>query len=457
MNRLDELTLRLADSEIIDDELAELLALLDDPDACQQFKRLLTIEGALRPAPGSVDQRVIEQLAQERSQRIASGVMSVLERDGSTAKPATSRRPWIWYGGAAAAVLVMAVIAWSTSRAASEPVATLQQIAGNVTVVSHAQPSRAANLDPVILSGDTIQVRGSGSSGVVVFHDGSELRLVGDTRVTCSEHGSKHVQLHAGSLSASVRPQPAGQPLLVTTADLKVSVLGTQFSVSAVAERTDVRVVEGNVRLTRVSDGSSVEVAGGERAVSAPKTELLVEPEQPLQETWDVDFEAGLPTGWQCGVPETSGLPNGSHGAVRAAHTDDSDDFMIITPNGWTDGLFEIAPQNYLNYRIKFERPGFYHVLLGMRDAEAKSAANFEFQESNRPHQPGQWRTVSIPLAAFKRIPPGPADTRPFEQRTGGPPDAGSVAYFLLFSTQRGDRGMVIDRIWISREPPTQE
>lgn len=88
------------------------------------------------------------------------------------------------------------------------------------------------------------------------------------------------IMLEQGTVTCTVPSRPADQPFIVTAGDVRVEVIGTQFSVSHHGESIGVAVTEGVVqvfhdgRLTSVKAGESWQSGSAQRAGTAPqKTE----------------------------------------------------------------------------------------------------------------------------------------------------------------------------------------
>ena len=86
--------------------------------------------------------------------------------------------------------------------------------------------------------------------------------------LTFSDDDQKKLHLKAGNLSSNVKPQPAGKPMLIYTRSAMLEVVGTQFEVEAETAATMLNVSEGSVRVTRFSDGNSVDVPARHRVIA---------------------------------------------------------------------------------------------------------------------------------------------------------------------------------------------
>lgn len=358
--------------------------------------------------------------------------------------------------GILAAAILMTLLAVSTITilssgrrdASLRMIARLEQVNGTVTVTSVDAKSRPDQPGTELQSGDTVRTGAGLSSAVVTYPDGTRVLVLDSTSVTLADDGQKSAVVHSGTLSASVAKQPSNAPMLLVTPQDRVEVLGTRFVLQAKATGTDVSVNHGRIRLTRLSDGQSIEVPAGRRVMSSAESELTLQdiPSAPVD--WSVDFEDGLPSGWQTGTFVTDELPDGSRGAVLSdrLRQDGHDLFNIVGASQWAYGLFSTHDDSHLNFTFKMDQPGWIDIIICTRTVEGDPPAfssNYIFNDQDWwPEQPGTWSTVSIPLSEFRRA---AGDRVPIEQ---------VVPFSLVFSSPDGDRGLVIDRIWVTRGGP---
>jgi hypothetical protein len=129
-------------------------------------------------------------------------------------------------------------------------------------VVLDAAGTVAAKVDMPLLAGQGYRT-GAGSSATLKFRDATRVDLGASStlREATIGPGGKRLRLDAGLLTADVTKQNSGAPLVVTTPQAEIVVLGTRFSVACTPESTRVEVREGRVRVARLSDGASAEVA----------------------------------------------------------------------------------------------------------------------------------------------------------------------------------------------------
>lgn len=357
--------------------------------------------------------------------------------------------------GSAAVILtiVLLVAPWNEEPVAdrTEIIAALERINGHVNVTTTDAQTQTVESNFNIRSGETIRTQGALSSAVLLYPDGSRLSLVGDASLTPSDDGRKSVIFHGGTMFASIATQPAGRPMLVATPQDKLQVLGTKFTLDASARQTDLSVSEGRVRLTRLRDGISIEVPSGQHVINNVRTELTLQNIPSAADEWHVDFESGLPSGWDHGEFIRDGLPTGSRGAVKATYLSDefNDGYAIVSNAEWFRGLFSVHADSHLEIAFKMEHPQWLNIFLITRTKDSDStdlrfANNFQYNELPFTRlQPGKWYSISIPLSEFNRL-PGNTNQQLREL----------LPFTLIINSTAPDRGLVIDEIRITRGGP---
>lgn len=325
-------------------------------------------------------------------------------------------------------------------------IARLTQIQGSALITDTNTQTRRAEEGAPVYAGSTIRTEGDAGSVVLVYPDGTRVSLVGRTSITCRDEGQKSVLLHGGILFGSVAPQPNGKPMLVVTPKDRLQVLGTRFSLTATSRTTEVRVEEGRVRLTRLRDGKSVEVPAGQRVISDAQSGLAPEDILSAPGEWSEDFEQGLPEGWT-GRHVADHLPQGSKGGAQAVRRPGEDRvyFQIVSPAKWANGLFLAHEDSHLHFTFRMQKPGLINVFLLTRTGAdpPEFSSNYLFDAGGWwSPTPGEWQTVTIPLAKFRRL------------SSGAVPIQQVIPFQLLFSSPETDRGLVIDRAWVTRGGP---
>lgn len=169
---------------------------------------------------------------------------------------------------------------------------------------------------PAKVGQDLLQGQGLETEGpaVVRFADGTKLELRSKTllREFTLKNG-KGFDLARGVLTAQVAEQPADRPMLIATPHAELRVLGTAFKVSVDPDADDamqIDVTEGKVRVKRIADGKSVDVARGSGVTVAKGTApLAAHPHTGLVGHWALDQKGGTK------VLDSSG--NLLHGELR--------------------------------------------------------------------------------------------------------------------------------------------
>jgi hypothetical protein len=164
------------------------------------------------------------------------------------------------------------------------------------------------------LGGGTLESLSVDSWAVLVYGDGTTITVSGRSKLTVVDGPQKEVRLDHGRISASVPPQPTKKPMLIHTPTADLEILGTQLNVETDVSMTLVNVNVGRVRVTRLVDGSIVEVPADYQAVATldRHTELRASQRPEHARVWRSEFPRDVQYGqWQPGP--------GGGGELRAA------------------------------------------------------------------------------------------------------------------------------------------
>ena len=262
------------DGDLTPDAAAEFCGWLrGDPEHTREFVRAAHLHRALR-----------DEL-KGRSIRVAESRIQKPER-------ASAWRNWkLW--GAAAAVLILA--GYGVYRSAfPDPVLTvfaakIESVSGPVFVVDGDGLLRnPVGATRYLNSNAGLEFEGPGKA-VLKYFDGSTLDFTvnstrGALRLNREESkprmngasNGKRVTIEGGLLMASVARQTEGNPLIISTPQAEVMVVGTRFRLEVTANLTRLDVLEGKVRIVRYSDAARVDVAGGEFVIVNSRDPLSV-------------------------------------------------------------------------------------------------------------------------------------------------------------------------------------
>jgi ferric-dicitrate binding protein FerR (iron transport regulator) len=331
---------------------------------------------------------------------------------------------------------------------ADTTVGQLEEVGGEVCVAERPLAEHQS-----LGVGQTISTVGVSSSARIRCADGTYLVLGENTSAVVLDSKLEKIRLDAGSLAVDAQRRPESRPLHIVTSD-RSEVLASGAKLWLENTGAQVRVVhrpepagKGAVELRRLSDGQSVPIQPGQCAIVDPQGPMRPEALPPTPDTWLVEFDQQLPAGWEIGQLVFDDLPQGSKAAVRAMpfpHPKNGQTwYKVQSHKDWTHGLFAIHDDSCLHVRFRVDKPGFFHCLVVARDPDATRRISVVLEANDfwRQRQARRWYTAHIPFSDFK-------PTRPDVQI-----DKPLIAFLVLFDCQGVDRGLAIDRLWITRGP----
>ena len=477
MNRLEELTLKLLDQTISEDEVEELIALAATEERRECAVKLMLLESELLcSGRNSIADPVIDQIEHERRDRVEARVMrAVTGTNPSAQRPsvATARRTYSRFAvacagiAAVAACIAFAIIPLGRLSDVEEVVATVSARGVSMTILDGDGKERAweagGELHQLRLN-ETIVTSSAVDSVEILYADGTELELLGETRVrfTRTVAGAKELDIQSGLVKANVALQPTGRPLRIVTQAATLEVLGTTLGVEVKHASTQLGVATGRVVMTRKSDGKRVEVEAGRFATATESTNepLKAHPFPDLPYEWTEDFGDGLPDGWRSGelvLQDESTKPVGhpleqSIHAVRAIRREGGS-FVVTSHNAWQEGIHGLCmldDNSELHLRFRQSLATRITIMIGTRaypPEKGQVGGNLFYTKKawNEDLPAGSWRTITIPLQDVSwHVKRG--------ERMKGPADLeGLAAYLIHVNTMQKDAGLVIDRMWITR------
>lgn len=362
------------------EEVRELSARLErDAAACDLLAEILMQGTAVR------------EYAQAHPQTMASAVR-VPQR----------WQAWLWPLAAAAAV-VLAAVNWMQNGRAETSVMRAAEVSGSVRWTGQRGSVVDSLAKDTALGGGTVETVSDDAALTLVFRDGSLITLMAHSAATISDDGQKHVHLREGNLSADVRPQRSGRPMLIHTPTALLEVLGTRFEVDSDSANTRLAVNEGRVRLTRLMDGRMAEVPAQHEAVaSLSGAEMSVMPRRQPEVLWRADIAAG-PAGTQGRwLPAEGGkapriaaepvfVPKSSRGPVTIHRVG------LTLP--WQERAnLQIRPNSMVRLRGHATKSAALEVMLACMKTTGGYAGNW-FQQ--RSISAGEWQ-MELPVSAFR-------------------------------------------------------
>ena len=142
----------------------------------------------------------------------------------------------------------------------------------------------------------------------------------------------------------------------------------------------------------------------------------------------------------------TQGLPNQSRGGVRSIPDLQGQQTVqkLQSPLD-PSGLFFWHDDSLLHLTFKIQPPGWFHIyLLARTYQESRPVLTYCYVDlSLWQTQPGEWRTVSIPLSEFR-----------LQNYAQDNPVLGRIPLQISVRGESETDGFMIDRIWVTRGAP---
>ncbi len=127
-----------------------------------------------------------------------------------------------------------------------------------------------------LIKGDLLSVA-AGHHAQLHYPDGTEIDCFPSTQLRLdSQDGAKWVELQSGAISLAVKPQPPDQPMVLSTAQSRCTVRGTQFELYANAQQTQLHVNHGKVQMNGAKSGEVLVTAGHFATATAQEMRLSV-------------------------------------------------------------------------------------------------------------------------------------------------------------------------------------
>lgn len=399
------------------------------------------------------DPALRDHLREIARQAVAFGDMARLRREPAPASASagqsrpTPRFTFAWLS-LAASVGLLAASGWFFQPPAPASVLTLVESSGTVAW-THGGPVQPG----MALAPGTLETVGDASSATLRFHDGSTITLNGEAELSFSEERQKVLSLARGTLSAVVKPQPAGRPLLIRTPSAVAEVVGTAFDLSARSEDTLLKVNEGLVKLKRLADGSQIDVPAHRSAVASLDTTALLNTAstpEPLTD-WSFDFSTTAPPRDWRGYARDGVMIASSYVAKKLP------DGGIVTHHGVSvrtamleQPLRLIATESsVIRYRLRVETPASLLLMLLTNETGGGFGGNFECKvgpEELRPDADG-WCEITLPISRYRALDPRP------HMRKRHTTAAGNIITSAIVSTYGRDRKLAVARFELASHP----
>lgn len=342
---------------------------------------------------------------------------------GSTRIPSRfwSRHP-VW--AVAAALTVLIAGAYGALTLGPAEVARIADLGGGVQWVGDGGRVEYVPVKGEPLYGGTLETLAADAWATLAFRDGSELTISGRASVTVSDRRQKELYLRGGTLSADVRPQPDGKPMVIHTPTADLEVLGTRLTIEAEASSTKLNVSSGRVRLTRLADGRVADVPA-EHQVTAGADK---------GGEFQVQRRPGPVTTWSSDLPRSKlygdlwAEDDGAFTSVRAApllwraEEKPMTLYLVVVPvSRGRQNPVVLTPDARLRVRGRLASKGMVYVGLTTLHRSGEFAGKFRAQRWLNPDETGAAFEIDLSLGEFQpdeqrlvdgdpsRFPPNPA------------------------------------------------
>ena len=405
MSEHESLIRSWADGKITAEELRDLESRLrDDPAVRDAFLSEMNIHTALD------DLALIESASEASSTAGAS--RTDLMKPSSPLIPNARSLPRLIALAAAVAVMVgWGMFIVMSNRVTSPGIARIAGLGGPLMWTGDGGRILKDLTVGSNLSGGTIEGMVPDSWFELEFNDGSTVTISGLSMLTFSDYGQKELHLRKGTFSASVVPQPAGRPMLIHTRTALLEVLGTRFDVEAGLSATLLNVSEGQVRVKRLSDGTTVDVPSRHRVVAAADRELSPAALPDARKDWKSRLNHGPEQSYGRWSPATA-----EHDAVLKAIPYTSREGVTVNAAGFrvsTAGTAPVVLHPAAALRVRGRIMDAHEIYFGVtaRHSNGEFAGRFHTQRSDTQLNVGEEFTVVLPLSEF-RLDPSSVPTR---------------------------------------------
>lgn len=386
-----------------------------------------------------------EQLREIAEQAVAMGDFARSGKALEVAQPRAKAVRFSWLA-LAASIALLATSAWLWLGSRELPVLTLVDASGSIAWSSDGEWRTEVSIGDQLAAG-TIEAVGETASAQLRFIDGTLISLTGESELSFSADGQKRLVLRRGSLSAQVRPQPKGRPMLVRTPTAEAEVVGTVFNLATRADDTLLKVDEGMVKLKRLADGSAIEVPAKSSAVASLNSELKLDAAatpEPLTR-WSFDFTTTVPPRDWRGVSDGTRMVASPYAAATKASG------AIITHFGVSVRTAQLSPPlalmatdtSVIRYRLKQNRRASLMIMLITSKPRGGFGGNFEVKLSENDLHPDRdgWCEIAIPLRQFKAI------------LSKYPSPTGNILDSVLITSFQKDTQLTVARFELSTQP----
>lgn len=250
------------------------------------------------------------------------------------------------------------------------------------------------------LAGGTIEGMAPDSWFALQFNDDSTVMISGTSTLTFADLGQKQLRLREGNFSANVVPQPGGKPMMIHTPSTLLEVLGTQFDIEASQASTMLNVMEGKVRVRRLSDGREVDVPAKHRVIAEGGGDLTPQPVPDSVNHWksQLHLRPGGYGKWLAATQQRAAAQK----AIPLVPPDNPSVtlYLLGIPVSRSDGPpVVLRSDSHFIVRGRLNKPAKVHFGIAVSDVNGEFAGKFRGdlerdQPISKPDADGQFEVV---------------------------------------------------------------
>lgn len=405
--RFEELWNDYLEGELSKQELQELQSLLarnprlvSDATDTYQLHRLLGVL-ANEDSSGAFVRETMKRLPSSQKQFVES----VMSQVGPERKQGVGRWKIPALTALAGALALLAAGLWFMRDEAMPKIVRVSAMGGSFLWTGDGGQVVNDISRGIELGGGTLEGMAPDSWAQLEYlNDGTTVTLSGKSLLTFSEYGQKELHLREGNLSADVAKQPPGRPMLIHTRSATMEVLGTRLDVEAQLTSTKLNVSEGNVRLKRLHDGSSLDVPAKHRAIAAADLELNLEQVPDSVNRWSSDIPAGpehLLGKWLPAIDSSAARLKGVPLVVEIPNEDPLTIYLAALPIS-SGALEPVRLESDAVFDVKGHLDSEAEVFLGIhvRDVDGNFAGKFHAHTRVQPETNKEFH-ITLPASDF--------------------------------------------------------
>jgi ferric-dicitrate binding protein FerR (iron transport regulator) len=427
-NRLAELFVRYWDNNLSAAESQELQSRLNSDSAAREEFQILAVQAVAS----------VEHSAPHLP------TSAIADRFAAAQKRRWTRRKALSYigGGVAASVLAAAIGRRYWLAEATTPI---RLTATNGEVTLRDGDGKSIVPDGPVPPDSLVSTIGPTSSAVLSYPDGSDVALTGDSVLSVAANGKK-LQLHRGTATANVLPQPAGaDPLSLGTRDATASRLSNVvMTLGRALQSTEVGVQSGRVSVDD-SGGEPLEIVhGGEFLTVQADGNHRKKPIEPAPEKFAWDLSRPLPQGWNVGVREVTREGPIVRPVLWFDPYHKAEMYQIRSDQQWASGFFRLMPDTVFRVRYWVERPAPSQLCVCVR-TDRSSCSETGMLECNGAFlraRPREWQTLEVRAGDMLDNKHTPAFHAPW------------VGFLVIFNTYKEDLGLKISKFEVVPSEP---